>query len=203
MNISCQIKTWTRHTFFWIRTIIASSTQGPNLMTNLLTTKIHVPRTTMRDNRTPTKDNNVHVSTLRSTLVFSTRRPTNGRTSEKTTTRTTKVVGKLTSEPFSHLQTHSPRNSSVSKFDNLSNFKQTRYLLPGYFQYIEIALIAVTTIVAIGLLGCCCFKFCAAKRSEDDDEEETENNKPAEKENSDKNSRPILKSGSWIKGLQF
>ena len=172
-------------------------------MTNLPTIKIHVPSTTMRDNRTPTKDKNVHVSTLRSTLVFSKRRPTNGRTSEKTTSRTTNVVEKLTSEPFSNLQTHSPRNSSVSKFDNLSNFKQTRYLLPGYFQYIEIALIAVTAIVAIGLLGCCCFKFCVAKRSEDDDEEETESNKSAEKENRDNSPRPILKSGSWIKGLQF
>lgn len=45
-------------------------------------------------------------------------------------------------------------------------------LIPGWFQIIKIGLIAIATLVGIGLVGCCCCKFCGGKKEKDEDEKD-------------------------------
>lgn len=119
------------------------------------------------------------------------------RTSKSHTTKkivTTNPVPRIT-----NTRTTTPSGERTSVLNNKLSHPHSRFSIPGYFQFIEVGLIAITTIVAMGLLGCCCLRFCGGKRSEDDDEDEKKETEaksiqPAWKEN---HRNPVSKPNRW------
>jgi hypothetical protein len=86
-----------------------------------------------------------------------------------------------------------------------TNSKQSRkrFVIPGWFQIIEIGFLALTAMVGMGVLGCCCVKFCFGKRRDDDDEEEEDDEEevtPSWKQN---HRLPMSKPGGWTSGLKI
>lgn len=66
---------------------------------------------------------------------------------------------------------------------------------------IEIGFLALTAITGMGILGCCCLKFCGGKRKEDDDEEEDDEEiTPSWKQS---HRLPVSKPGGWTTGLRI
>lgn len=79
---------------------------------------------------------------------------------------------------------------------------RSSFLIPGWFQIIEIGLITVTALVGIGLLGCCCFKFCGGKKEEDEDDEDENDDIDVDTSAWKANHRsPVAKPGGWINGF--
>lgn len=117
-----------------------------------------------------------------------------------TTKKSNKNTDRFTSKLISNTRTTTPsgERTSTSVLNGKLSHPHSRFSIPGYFQFIEVGLIAITTIVAMGLLGCCCLRFCGGKRSEDDDEDEKEKEaksiQPAWKEN---HRSPISKPNRW------
>lgn len=118
----------------------------------------------------------------------------------RTTKKSNKNTDRFTSKLISNTRTTTPsgERTSTSVLNGKLSHPHSRFSIPGYFQFIEVGLIAITTIVAMGLLGCCCLRFCGGKRSEDDDEDEKEKEaksiQPAWKEN---HRSPISKPNRW------
>lgn len=119
----------------------------------------------------------------------------------RTTKSSNKNTDRFTRQLISNTRTTTPsgERTSTSVLNNKLSHPHSRFSIPGYFQFIEIGLIAITTIVAMGLLGCCCLRFCGGKRSEDDDEDEkkemeAKTMQPAWKEN---HRNPVSKPNMW------
>lgn len=118
-----------------------------------------------------------------------------------TTKNSNKNTSRFTRKLISNTRSTTPsvERTSTSVLNSKLSHSQSRFSISGYFQFIEVGVIAITVIVGMGLLGCCCLKFCGGKRSEDDDEDkkkekEAKSIQPAWKGN---HRNPISKPNRW------
>ena len=102
-------------------------------------------------------------------------------------------------------QTTTASTTKHKEIDIKPDCRRSGLLIPGWFQIIEIGLLVLTGVVGIGLLGCCCLKFCGGKKDEDEEDEEEDKKGYYDPDQSWKaNQRaPASKPGGWMTGLQF
>ena len=105
-------------------------------------------------------------------------------------------------------QTTTASTTVHKEIDIKPDCRRSGLLIPGWFQIIEIGLLVLTGVIGIGLLGCCCLKFCGGKKDEDEEDEEVEDEDKKGSYDPDHswktNQRaPASKPGGWMTGLQF
>ena len=154
-------------------------------------------------------------STVNSAIQNSqTRKPTSSAQSplvgaqQKTTANLNKNHGNHRTSP-SQTTTTTASITKHREIDIKPDGPRSRILFPGWLKIIEIGLLALTGVIGMGLLGCCCLKFCGGKKDEDEDDDEEEENEDGKggynPDHSWKTNHraPASKPGGWMTGLQF
>nr|XP_022343822.1 cell wall protein DAN4-like isoform X3 [Crassostrea virginica] len=126
---------------------------------------------------------------------------------QKTTANLNKNNGNHRTSP-SQTTTTTASTTIYRELDFKPDGRRSRFLIPGWFQIIEIGLLALTGVIGMGLLGCCCLKFCGGKKDEDEEDEEDEDEDEKggyDPDHSWKSNHraPASKPGGWMTGLQF
>lgn len=185
------------------------STTSSNLASSIINSSpvMHISsnvyRTTLRasSSRTSTKTNSPSTPTYRPA-------PTSTAKLNPTSTPTSIPGSNIQQNNQNGIRNTAPSTKTSTGIYSVNTELQKHrspFLIPGWFQIIEIGLIAITALVGAGLLGCCCFKFCGGKKEEDEDDEEDED------ENNDYDAytsawkanhrSPVAKPGGWINGF--
>ena len=127
---------------------------------------------------------------------------------QKTTANLNKNNGNHRTSPSQTTTTTEASTTIHKEIDIKPGGRRSRFLIPGWFQIIEIGLLALTGVIGMGLLGCCCLKFCGGKKDEDEEDEEDEDEDEKggyDPDHSWKSNHraPASKPGGWMTGLQF